>query len=860
MSRKKRENKQQVFEPIPRERAMVLYDEENQALFAARVSSAAEEKGIARRDVALMGREAALAKTGGPLAKRPGPSKKEVRKRRRRVWLSVAAGFFVGAILFGVFVMDIPHWQSLNITKLTRLSQTSRMYDRNGALITTLQGRENRTVIRLSQVPEEVQNAFVAAEDLRFYNHHGFDLVRIFGSILANLRSRTYSEGASTITQQLVKLTHLSEAKTLARKGEELYLAIQLESRYTKREILEMYLNTVYFGEGAYGLQAAAELYFGKNAAELTVAEGAALAATIKAPSAYGLTTGPETNKTRRDYILHTMIDNGFLSAEAGEAAMGEEIALAAIKPRVLVHGWFVDAALKEAQDILGITADELLGGGYYIETTMDPGLQTIAENLFADAKNFPANAADGTLCQGAMAVADIHDGGMLALVGGREYKTMRGFNRATDMRRSPGSSIKPLAVYAPALEKGYTTASVLWDERRVFSGGYNPRNSGDHYYGAVTARRALALSMNVATVQLMQEIGVGTSTSFLRKAGVALTNTDANLSLALGSMTQGVTPAEMAASYAMFGNQGVYNPPYTVARVFAPDGGKVYEHKAASRTAMSPQNSYLITSMLQSVTNWGTGAKLSATGLNVAGKTGTNSLVGISGNRDAWMDAYTSDFALACWMGFDATDANHRLPSRVTGGDAPAAMATAFFRAAYRDRAKPSFKVPSGLVWLTIDTAATTANGSPMLAGSYTPSNYKLSEVFLESNRPWQTSSMWQTPRALSYFYIDYESSGHPKLVFGASDSANYRVERVKDGRSMVITELYGSAGQTLTYTDWTAVAGEWYTYRVTPVHAGMLDSGVLLEGPSSSQSVQAKWASSTVLDGVKKWLVGGF
>lgn len=303
-----------------------------------------------------------------------------------------------------------------------------------------------------------------------------------------------------------------------------------------------------------------------------------------------------------------------------------------------------------------------------------------------------------------------------------------------------------------------------------------------------------------------------------------------------------------------------MYNPAFLVTSIFGPDGTTLYAHKENPRATLSPQNSYLMTSMLQSVTAWGTGAKLSATGLAVAGKTGTNSLVGLSGNRDIWMAAYTSDYSLACWMGFDNTDAKHHLPSRVSGGDATAALATAFLRAAYKDRAKPAFKSPGGLVWLTIDTAASAASGTPMLASGATPDAYKLSEVFLESNRPWKTSSLWQTPRALSYFYIDRDAANYPKLVFGASDSANYRVERIQNGVTTVLTELYGASGQTLTYTDWTAAAGEWYTYRVTPVHTAMLAAGVLLEGPASSQSVQARAVGGGFWDGVLKWVVNGF
>ena len=426
-------------------------------------------------------------------------------------------------------------------------------------------------------------------------------------------------------------------------------------------------------------------------------------------------------------------------------------------------------------------------------------------------------------------------------------------------MRRQPGSAIKPLAVYAPAIQAGYTTASIVLDEQQDFGGGYTPRNAGNSYHGNVTLRRALALSMNVATVRLMSEIGVKRSTEFLQKAGVPLTDTDANLSLALGAMTTGVTPAELAASYALFGNGGVYNAPYTVRAIYAPTGELLYEHKSEPRTVLSRQDAYLMTSMMRSVTGWGTGAKLSATGLSVAGKTGTISLVGMSGNRDIWMAAYTSDYSLACWMGFDVTDANHRLPSRQSGGDATAAMAAAFLKKAYANKTKPSFSEPDGLVWLTIDTAAGQVTGYPMLASSATPQDYKLSEVFLTSNRPWSTSNVWQSPSACSYFYVEFNDSGLPRLRFGCTDAASYRIARAQNGQTTVLTELECSAGQDVSYVDWSAAPGEWYTYSVTPVQSRLLAEGIVFEGPTSRQSVQARLASAgnSIGDAIKR-LVG--
>ncbi len=846
MSRKKKRNKKQsqpksAFTPIPRERALIPL--EKKTLVAQ--EAAVEVPASAKKKRWLSGRVALRARH-----RRAGHT-------RRRVVLSAALVFTLGVAAVAVFVLDVPHWQKLDPLKLTRLSQTSRLYDNEGSLVTKLRGAENRTLVSLSEVPVAVRAAFIAAEDLRFYEHNGFDLVRIFGALVADLKSQSFSQGASTITQQLVKLTHLTNEKTIARKAEELYLAIQLEQAFDKDEILEMYLNTVYFGNSAYGIQAAAEYYFAKDVSELTAAEGAALAATIKAPSAYSLTDGPEANRTRRNYILTTMEENGMLPASEAAAARAQELAAARNTPATNVYGWYVDAALEEAEALLGITADQLLTGGYYIETALNQPLQAIADALFADDGNFPDNASDGTPVQGALAVADTKTGALLALVGGRDYTTARGFNRATQMRRQPGSAIKPLAVYAPAIQAGYTAASIVLDEQEDFGGGYTPRNSGNLYYGNVTLRRALALSLNVATVRLMSEIGISRSTAFLEKTGIPLTDTDGNLSLALGSMTTGVTPAELAASYAMFGNQGVYNPPYIVTRIFAPTGEKLYEHEAAPRTVLSSQDAYLLTSMMRSVTSWGTGAKLSATGLAVAGKTGTVSLVGQSGNRDIWMAAYTSDFSLACWMGFDVTDANHHLPSRQSGGDATAAMATSFLKKAYANRQKPSFPEPEGLVWLTIDTIAGQVTGYPMLASSATPESYKLSEVFLASNRPWSTSNVWQSPSACSYFYVEFNDSGMPRLKFGCTDTALYRISRTVGGETVVLTELLGSAGESVSYVDWSATPGEWYTYSVTPVQSTLLAEGVELTGPTSRQSVQARYASG-LFGGALRKLVG--
>ena len=743
------------------------------------------------------------------------------------------------------FVFDVGSWQQLDLQKMVNVPQTGAIYDRNGEFMAKLQSAQDRVSIPLSQVPREVQSAFLAAEDLRFYQHRGIDLVRIFGALRANLRSGDYAEGASTITQQLVKLSHLSAKKTLSRKLEEMYLALQLERQCTKAQILEMYLNLIYFGRGAYGIESAAQAYFGIHASQLSPAQGASLAAIIKAPSAYAPHLRPEANRQRQQYILRTMRENDLLSEEAYQAALTEEVTPLPQQTEEVRYGWYTDAVLDEAEKLLSLQGETLLGGGYHIYTAFDPEQQQIIDGHFEPNANFPANAADGEKPQAAMASVDVNSGAVRAIVGGREYRVQRGLNRATQMRRQPGSSLKPLAVYAPAIESfGYMTASVLNDTPQKF-GNYSPRNSGSLYYGNVTIRTALKNSLNVAAVSLLNKIGVAAARDYLQKTGIELDDRDWNLSLALGAMTYGVSPVQLAAAYAPFANGGAFYPPYFIERIEDAAGRVLYQHETKGERVLSPQTAYLMTSLLQSVTSSGTGAKLSQAGTPVAGKTGTVNMTG-GGNRDIWMAAYNSEISTAFWMGFDNPDSAHKFQGWVSGGDYTAAMAARFFKSYYAGKEKPAFLKADGVVWLNIDTKSIEWAGEPMLATSLTPKAYSVSEVFLSSNHPTKKSNVWSAPRSPSSFYVTHNNQGKPVLVITAADPGLYRIQRDAVGECFILNELYGKAGETLYYTDQKAQVGVVYTYRIIPINAELLNNGILLEGKQAVQIAQAKAPSA--------------
>ena len=713
-----------------------------------------------------------------------------------------------------------------------------------------LRGSENRIIVSLDEIPLHTRQAFIAAEDLRFYDHRGIDVYRILGALRSNLKSGSLAEGASTITQQLAKLTHLSAEKTIRRKLEEINLAFQIEKVYNKDEILAMYLNTVYFGRGAYGIQAAAQAYFGVDAEELTLNQSASLAAIIKAPSIYAPHISPSNNRSRRQYILSVMAENGFISQEEKQAALDESIWVLAQEAEKQLYSWYIDEALRESAELLGLSADEVIQGGFKIYTAYDARLQTIADEVYADSSFFPAAASDGTPIQSAMAVVDTNNGAVLAMIGGRDYTVRRGLNRATQMRRQPGSALKPLAVYGPALELGYTTASVLLDEKTSF-GGYTPRNAGDRYYGLVTMRTAIRNSLNTTAVRLLEEIGLDASIQYLNKMGIPTRNSDRNLSLALGSMTYGVTPVELAAAYVPYANGGIYHQPYCVERIETVDGSNVYERKDSGKQVLSAQNAFLMTSLLQSVVSSGTGTRMLAANTPIAGKTGTVSMTG--GNRDIWMTAYTPEISVAVWMGYDQTDAKHKISNGITGGRNTASLAAAFFKKAYADREKPDFSQPDGLVWLTLDKRALTSRGSIMLASDKTPKEYRLSEVFAASNRPYAVSDIWQAPDAPSSFYVAHNASGYPELHFKASSDARYRIQRDSVGESVILTEMIASSGQALSFLDSTAQAGILYTYRIIPIHEELLQQGVWLEGKQAVQLAQVQ-ASGGFFSGLRE------
>lgn len=744
-------------------------------------------------------------------------------------WI-LLAGFSIAAIFalyIGVKILQFSD-SEFDPARILDADQTLILYDAQDAEIDRLHSLEDRVNINLEDLPDFIPNAFISAEDKRFYQHFGIDIYRIFGSIWADIKAMSYVQGASTITQMLIKLSHLTAEKTMTRKLEEAVLACRMETLYTKDEILEMYLNYVYFGGGYYGIEAAAQGYFGVHAKDLSLAQAALLAGVIKSPSRYAPHLDLEASVQRRNHVLGLMCNYGYISEVERDAARAEETILLKNSGNVKQVSYYVNTALDEAAALLGVDYETLLTGGYRIYTAMDSDLQTKCEDIFEAETLFPK--AD---VEAAIVVQHAGTGLVAALVGGRSEASTLGFNRATDIRRQPGSVIKPIIVYAPALEQsGYTAASMILDEQTDF-GGYRPSNFGGKYYGWVTLREAVTRSLNVPAVKVLNEVGVEQGKAFAQQLGITFSNNDGNLALALGGFSYGVSPYMIAGAYNCFASGGVYNAPAVIRRILDSNGNVLYEYKAENRRVMSEENAYVLTSLLQSVIEDGTGHRLGELGIDLAGKTGT---VGESeGNRDAWMAAYNSEYTAAVWMGYDSS-AQGSLPDEATGGSYPALVLAELFKYLYAEQEAPAFQAVSGIVEVELDEYTLEKQHEAVLASSLTPASSIVKEIFVAGTEPTQKSSYWTVPLAAADFTATLDGAGYPTVSFTPQTyHAIYTLYRQDIYGNITALQSWSNTRQAQNYTDYSALGGASYTYYVIPTHPSLKSGGNALAGPST-------------------------
>jgi len=713
-------------------------------------------------------------------------------------------------------------WGSYDINLLKQDASSVIFLDKDEQMINSHISFAQKN-ISLDDLPKHVYLAFLAAEDHDFYEHFGINPKRIVSALLYDIRTRSKAQGASTITQQLIKLTHLSSEKTIERKLKEAYYAVLLESDFSKEEILEMYLNTVYFGSGAYGLEAAANTYFNCSADALSPAQSACLAAILKAPSYYAPHLDFEANRLRKEYILDEMQSLGFLTAQEVHQAKYEPIVLAGKTQIDSAAQWYLDQASKEACSILNLSYSEFAQGHYVIETGFDPSIQFHAQNLLSGL----SFTMSGQQTQCAVVVLD-RTGIVRACIGGNEYEMQLGLNRAVDSLRQPGSVLKPLAVYAPALEAGLISPATQLDDQPTSFGTYTPSNFAGIYYGSVSARTAFSKSLNIPSVSILSQVGLKNSIKYLQAFGIPTVPEDAYLPLAVGSMYRGVTPLSLCSAYSTFINDGKKTEPYWIESIYDGDGQLLYQHEAQMTRVIRSDTSALVLSMMQTAASEGTAKRLSSWGYPCAAKTGT---VGYDdlGNRDAWSVVLTPKYVFTAWIGFDETTPSTYLDSSITGSSLPTQYILDLLCACCPQGDGETFPQSDEIVWLDIDDYTRSQTGDITLATKLTPDNYRLHEIFSKRFAPDTESTYWQLPEAPNELNLQSTLDGAVRISFQADDvRARYRIFRSNGMTASEIAVLDGKPDQLAVFYDHNLQWLQQYQYYVTAEHALAFDNGI--------------------------------
>jgi penicillin-binding protein 1A len=530
-----------------------------------------------------------------------------------------------------------------------RPKSSTRLYADDGTLFAELYV-EKRVPIPLTEMPRHLRLAFVAIEDVRFYNHFGVDIRGIGRAFVRNVMKKGISEGASTITQQLARNLYLTPQKTYKRKIEEAILAIQIERTYSKDEILNMYLNLIYLGEGAHGVEAAAYTYFHKKAKDLTLEESAMLAALTKSPSRLSPYKNAARTVERRNLVLKKMYEAGFIDKTSYAKAVQTTLAIAPFKAYEKKTGYFTDYVKQVLEEYVE-HAQDVFTSGFNVKTTMNLKMvqyayEAIEKGMEAYRKRHPGAPETPEV---ALVAMEVKTGELKVIVGGKDF-SQSPYNRAVQAKRQPGSSFKPI-IYLTALEQGFTPDSILRDSPLSYTNpytgvGWSPKNYRNEYHGDVTMRKALELSLNTATVRLLESVGLENVIDMAKQLHIT-SKFEPNLSLALG--TTEVAPIELASAYATFARGGAYIQPISVRAITTMDGEERYREEAVEEPVVAPEVAYTLVDIMRGVIKQGTARAAAKMPYYLAGKTGTT-----DDFRDAWFIGFSPNLLCAVWVGFD--------------------------------------------------------------------------------------------------------------------------------------------------------------------------------------------------------------
>ncbi|WP_077596463.1 transglycosylase domain-containing protein [Oceanobacillus kimchii] len=713
-------------------------------------------------------------------SKKSRKSNKPTWKKVLKIFLFIMLAMFV--IGMGVGAYWIATAPDIDEEKLT-VPFSSTLLDKNGEQFAELSAEERRTQVSYEDLPDVLIDAVTATEDARFFDHAGVDPRRVGGAILANVTDGFGSQGASTITQQVVERAFLTPEKKVSIKVQEMWLALKLEREYTKEEIMEMYLNSIFYGSQAYGVANAAETYFGKtDLNDLTLPEAAILAGLPQRPSAYNPFENPELTEERMNTVLTLMVRHGKITEEEAEEARQVEVTslLNESKPDPTPYEAFIQQVRKEVEE--KVEDANIDTDGLTIHTTIDPDAQEHVESLLANDGN-SINYPEDT--QGAIVVLDTQSGAIEAIGGRVDTGDVSGFNYATQGKMQIGSVAKPLLAYGPAIEYNQmSTYHQINDDGPFEIAGSTPIQNYGQYHGWVSARYAVQMSLNVPAAKTIESVGYENAQNFAENLGQTFEN---NLDVrdVIGGTGNSSNPMKMAGAYRAFGNEGIYNEPYAVTKVEFPDG-RTIDLTPEAEPVMEDSTAYMVTDMMRSVVEDGTGSSVQIPGLDIAGKTGTTTLDGADGSPDAWFVGYTTDYTIAAWTGGQRVNEDGGV-SRVALTDT--SLSREMFRQTMAHISEgndtANFEKPDSVVEVKVEKGS----NPPALASDYTPSEQTLTELFVKGTEPTSVSEKFDQLDAVSGLNATYNEDSNTIDVtwdYDSDEDVSFDVRASIDGGDM--------------------------------------------------------------------------
>ena len=739
-------------------------------------------------------------------------------KTLKRIAIILISLCLIGIISAWIYYISVTKNVRLDPEKLALSESNLTLFDSEKKIILLGTEARNQTV-PVDDVPYHTKQAFIDVEDKRFYRHNGFDTVGIARAIFHNIKAHSFKEGASTISQQLIKNSHLSQEKTLKRKLQEWKLTRQLEEKYTKDEILAMYLNSIYFGHSCFGIEAASEFYFGKETAQLTLAESATLAGMIKAPNNYSPFRHPEKCLTRRNLVLKIMQQNDNISLTEANAAMQSPLTVCEKKERL--GNSYAHYVLDELTQIAEEN-DFRLGGKIEIQTFMDKNLQNYMQEL----------AAAHTNSDKIFLSLDLESGGYKACV-----------STVDDIQRLPGSLLKPLLVYAPALEEDFIApATPILDEKIDYS-GYSPQNHDGIYHGYISARECVEKSLNVPAVKILSSVGLSKCVNYLQKLDLSVADEDMSLSLALGGMKHGYTLPELLSAYSVFPNGGVKQKSGFIGEIKI-NGQRVYIKPQSTRHVFSEESAYLMTDMLKSTAQQGTARKLKNLPFDVAAKTGT--VGNKNGNTDAYAISYTSKDCLGVWLGnADNTKIEY------SGGGLPCnylKLLNEFLYGEYQknDNTISPFKQPKNVVKISLDKPMYYDTHTMLIADENAPAEFRFEELFKKGAIPLRQSTSFTSPTIPTPIIKLEDNKVIIQLDPRSPTYYSYKIER---SDYVTHTTIY-EGGYTPFIVDENLEENKSYLYTITPIYKNKPGKKISLPSISTSTKIPIQLEDKLILD----------